>query len=210
MKNKIGLLFAIILCIHFYSEAQKLNYSKDAIESMHPGKWQHYHLAKHSFMLSDSDTVIVSLNAVYMQRMVGPPSRDQSGKLISGDSLYQYMRFLKDGRLFVSFLYKSFPNEKECNDLSYGRYMRYIVEADGCIKMEVVGPYRHLMYTYGKAVGNKLILYSSHKDWKKNKQSHFLMPKAAITPPTTLVKHFVHFYNFPSPEKEPPSMESKK
>ena len=63
--------------------------------------------------------------------------------------------------MFVSFSYLSYPSVEEFNDLSYGKYGRYIIQ-DGKIKVELYMNKQYgMMYMYAKTTARGIQFYMS-------------------------------------------------
>jgi hypothetical protein len=149
MNCKILFIVSLIVRVS-YCNAQQL-YSAEVQKSYLPQKELKFNLSKKLFALND--TSIISCNATYVL------SEYLCGEKC--DSLYTYMRFFNDGRLFVSFPYLSYPGAKEFNDLNYGRYGRYIVK-DGIIKTELyINKHDDMMYMFAKPVSNGIQFYKT-------------------------------------------------
>lgn len=69
---------------------------------------------------------LIDTNSVYIHYF----HRDQKH-----DSLFFFLRFFSNGQVFKSDYYLSIPNEKECNDLNYGKKGFYTIK-DSIIIME--------------------------------------------------------------------------
>lgn len=158
MKNKIILVLGIVFCVHYFCGAQQA-LTKEQQEKYYPAKKRKFKLAKKVFVLTD--TSVITTNAVYVNEQL-PIAQEQY-------ATYVYFRFFNDGRMFISYPYKSYPSAEEFNDLSYGEYMRYVIEDGGRIKMEVVGNYNKLAFIYGKSYGDKIMTYVTRRDWKKDR-----------------------------------------
>jgi len=106
-------------------------FTDDQLKKEFPRKEVKYKLAKMPFELSD--TSFVSINAVYILQLHETEWKDY--KRVDSTTSYTYMRFFNDGRVYISFAYLSYPTAEEFNDLSYGKYGRYVVK-DGKITVE--------------------------------------------------------------------------
>jgi len=103
------------------------------------------------------DTFTVSPNAVYINAFpeLISPARQK------GDSVYIFIRFFNDGRVFFSFLYGSYPSREEFKDSTYGKFGYYIVK-DGIIKIELYMNKEYGMeYIYAKAAPKGIQFYKS-------------------------------------------------
>ena len=124
MKSKTLFIISFVLCV-YHSFAQR-ELSEEQKNKYLPHKKVKYKLSKQAFILND--TSIVSTNAVFV-----------ASEYLCGekcDTSYTFMRFFNDGRVFISFVYLSYPSAEEFNDLSYGKYGRYIVK-EGEVIVEV-------------------------------------------------------------------------
>ncbi|MES2388280.1 MAG: hypothetical protein V4543_09785 [Bacteroidota bacterium] len=98
------------------------------------------------------DTSVLSVNAVYVLEMV--EDRYENHVVTGQDTGYIYMRFFNNGRVFFSFAYLSCPATYQFNDLTYGKFGRYIVNGDE-IKAELFMNRQYgIMYMYAKPVKN--------------------------------------------------------
>ena len=142
-------LSLFILSIH-YCNAQHL-YSEEQQKRYLPKKEKKFILSKELFTLSD--TFFVSPKVVFV-----------SSEFLCGqkcDYLFTYMRFFTDGKVFVSFPYLSYPNIQEFNDLTYGKYGRYVIK-DGHIKIELYMNKQHgVMFMFAKPVLNGVQFYKT-------------------------------------------------
>lgn len=141
----VGFLFYVNCC-----EGQRV-YSDEQLIKYLPKGEREFQLSKQSFTLCD--TSIISPNAVFVL------SEYLCGQKC--DSLHTFIRFFSDGKVFVSFPYQTYPKVHEFNDLSYGKYGRYIVK-DGDIKIELYMNKQHgLMYMYAKPVNRGIQFYKT-------------------------------------------------
>ena len=133
-----------------YCDAQRA-LTDDQLVRYLPKKEKKFELSKKQFALSD--TTIISQNAVYVL------SEYLCGQKC--DSLYTYMRFFNDGRVFVSFTYLSYPSKKELSDFSYGKYGRYIVDNEK-IKVELYMDRQDgIMYMFARHVSDGIQFYKT-------------------------------------------------
>ncbi len=134
----------------YYCNAQQA-YSEEYQKKYLPKKEKKFVLSKQLFVLND--TAIISPNNVYVNVLIGPPPQ--------GNSFYTYMRFFNDGKVFVSFPYLRHPTIEEFNDMTYGKYGRYIVK-DGEIKIELYMNRQHgMMYMFAKPVSKGIQFYKT-------------------------------------------------
>lgn len=116
-----------------------------------PKKIEEFKLDKQPFTLAD--TVIVSPNAVYVYAdyLCG----------LKCDSMYFFIRFFNDGKIFWSFPYYSYPKEKEFNDLYYGKNGRYIV-VDKKLQVEIFADKQSgIMYMFARPAADGIQFYKS-------------------------------------------------
>jgi len=81
------------------------------------------------------------------------------------DSVYSFYRFFKNGRVFMSNIYCSFPNKEELNDLEYGNYGYYKIDNDNLIveARNSGGGGSFYYHDYFKIEENNLIFYAYKK-----------------------------------------------
>lgn len=126
MKSIAALLFISIIIIND-SHAQRIS-NEDAMNYRLPKKGTKFALANQLFELKD--TSVVSPNAVYVQAsVIGDVTSDVPRK----KTIYNFIRFFKDGKALVSFDYASYPTEEEFNDLIYCRPAYYIIKDEQVI-----------------------------------------------------------------------------
>lgn len=120
------LIFLGIYCLGInYCLAQRVT-ELERLKRSIPPKNQKFVLAKDDFKLQD--TSVVSPNDYYLNAEYLCSLRC--------DTLFTFMRFYSDGRMFCSFLYKSPPGWLELKDTTYGKFGRYVI-TDGNLKVEL-------------------------------------------------------------------------
>ncbi len=149
MKNSIIFLISLILSLHnCFAQREFPNYD---IKKEMPRKEIKYKLAKQAFNLSD--TTLISSKVAYV-----------SSEYLCGfkcDSLYTIMRFFADGRVFISSTYLSYPKVGEFNDLSYGRYGRYMVK-DNKITVEFYQNKQYgVMFMFAEIISTGIQFYAT-------------------------------------------------
>ena len=176
-KSRLFILFCVIVLMPSEILAQRVM-SDDILE-----KYESYQRPKSKFKFAKKNKIAelkaltvlpVDTNAVYV-----------SGKFdtYQNDTLYTYYRFFKNGEVFLSHEYKSFPTEQECNDLSYGKWGMYAVKGDELIMEIYVRGFPSIYwYNYAKIEGDKLKFYKRIVGkWDKHTESiNFVKEKKQV------------------------------
>ncbi len=121
------LLILFFLLFHIGIGLSQKAANENDIKIMTPKKGIKYKLANKKFKLSD--TTIISLEARYL-----------NCNYLCGnkcDTLYNYLHFYNDGRVFFSFSYLNYPTKQEYNDTTYGKFGKYIIQNDSIITIEL-------------------------------------------------------------------------
>lgn len=184
MKSKILFIVGFVICVH-YCFAQRA-FTDEQLKRYIPKKEKKFKLSKQSFTLSD--TSIVSTNAVYVLTLEEVERKNY--EIVKRTNSYTYMRFFNDGKVFVSFSYLSYPSVEEFNDLSYGKYGRYVVE-NGEIIVELYMDNKYgIMFMFAKPVSTGIQFYAS------SFRRHALI-KNRSTDGGFYKKDYTKLYNFP-------------
>jgi hypothetical protein len=108
-----------------------------------------YKLNKEVFVPIDS--LMPDTNAVYLEQM-NPSTQNEK-------TVYTFLRFFADGRVFCSEALEHIPSEEDFNDLKNGQrgYYRFY---KGSLKMELKSrTSTHFEYYFMKLNGNQIFLY---------------------------------------------------
>lgn len=117
-----------------------------------PKKEVKFHLSETPVELID--TSILTLKGIYLQSEYLCAEKC--------DTLFTYMRFFSDGKVYVSFAYLSYPTKKEFYDLSYGKFGRFIIEDSNKIKIELFMNREHgIMYMWARPTENGIQFYKT-------------------------------------------------
>lgn len=155
MKSKILFIVSFVVSVH-YCCAQRA-FTDEQLKKEIPKKEVKYKLSKQAFALSD--TSIVSINAVYV--LTFEEVERKNYEVVKRSNSYTFMRFFNDGRVFISFAYLSYPSIEEFNDLSYGKYGRYIAE-NGEITIEFYMNKQYgVMFMFAKPITSAIQFYAT-------------------------------------------------
>lgn len=153
MKNKITFLFSSILSVCFCN-AQPA-FSKEQLRAYLPKKEAKFKLPRQFF----NDSTVISTNAIYIK--TSEEEEQENYQVTKRVESFIYLRFFNDGRIFISFPYLSYPNNEEFNDLTYGKFGRYVVK-DKEIKIELyMDKEDGMMYMFANPVANGIQFYKS-------------------------------------------------
>jgi hypothetical protein len=78
------------------------------------------------------DSSIVSLKSIYIRKFGGHICRGCTNK----NYLYEWLKFMSDGKVYLSLPFESYPNTEERSDLNYAIVCRYNIK-NGIIVIEV-------------------------------------------------------------------------
>lgn len=155
MKSKTLFIISFVISVH-YCFAQRA-FTDEQLKKELPKKEIKYKLSKQAFTLND--TSIVSSNAVYVLMLEEVERKNY--EVVKRSNSYTFMRFFNDGRVFISFAYLSYPSVEEFNDLSYGKYGRYILK-DGEIIIEFYQNRQYgVMFMFAKSVPTGVQFYAT-------------------------------------------------
>jgi hypothetical protein len=155
MKSKTLFIISFVISVH-YCFAQRA-FTDEQLKKELPKKEIKYKLSKQAFTLND--TSIVSSNAVYVLMLEEVERKNY--EVVKRSNSYTFMRFFNDGRVFISFAYLSYPSAEEFNDLSYGKYGRYILK-DGEIIIEFYQNRQYgVMFMFAKSVPTGVQFYAT-------------------------------------------------
>jgi len=144
------LILAILLFIVLNSFSQKI-FNDEQIKKYLPKTDPRYQLAEDTFCLLDSS--VISVNTIYIKSTIS--------ERYENTSYYTYLRFFEDGRVFFSFSYLNIPTHKELNDFSYGKFGRYIIQADSVITVELYqDKYTGIEFLHAKKIKNGIQFFS--------------------------------------------------
>jgi hypothetical protein len=132
-------------------------FTEEQLQYEFPKKPVKYKLSKTPFSLTD--TLIVSSKAIYIGEFI--EEEWENYEVVKRSNSYTFMRFFNDGRVFISFAYLSYPSVKEFNDLSYGKYGRYLLK-DGEIIIEFYQNRQYgVMFMFAKPVLTGVQFYAT-------------------------------------------------
>jgi hypothetical protein len=83
------------------------------------------------------------------------------------DTMFTFIRFYSDGRVFVSFPYRTMPTTEQIMDLSYGKYGRYVTRETNKVIVELYMTKQYgVMFMYGTILSDTLQFYATSNRYK--------------------------------------------
>ena len=147
--RRLALLF-VLMVFGFALHAQRA-LTDEQTKRYQPPATLEYFLSSQPFELKDS--TVISVSAVYVSKQYLCAEKC--------DTLYNFMRFYSDGRVFVSFEYKSYPSVDEIKDDQYGKFGRYVVQMNQ-IKVELYQSRQHgIEFMHAKPVNDGLRFFKT-------------------------------------------------
>lgn len=141
--SKGAFILLLFICFTKVSIAQKLLSDKEQ-DALMPVYELKYKLDKYNFLLED--TSIISTHAAYILTAYGIKYKGRF-KELSKPNQFVFIRFFVDGKVFVSFPYLSYPSIEEINDLTYGRFGKYIIKNQKIV-VEIYDGVKNLVFLF--------------------------------------------------------------
>jgi len=151
------ILFSISFLLSVFGYGQPV-ISWDAQEKMpvySHSKDKKFKLEKKKIVLKD--TTLIDTNYVYIYKSV----INVDGHAINPDTMYYFVRFFKNGQVFVSDYFRSEPTIQECNTITYGK-RGYFTIKDNVLVIELfINTYDGYWFSYYKKHKNSIMCFKT-------------------------------------------------